>query len=225
MRRLTGREFGIYRPTTLPPARRRPKEVTVGSSEPPGAEGSSPAQSGSPGHRDCPGCGNGVPAAARVCRFCGYEFETGRRPDTWVPLPEYGQPPAGLGEQDPLGASTPAMDPLAPAPSGPEAGQGPVASGLPPGFPQPPTLQRPAVGNNGQAIASLVLGILWLWGVGSILAIVLGYGAKAQIDRSGGTQSGRGLAIAGIVLGWIGVAGTILVLLLFVAATRTVESL
>lgn len=59
---------------------------------------------------------------------------------------------------------------------------------------------------NGLAVASLVLGILWLMWVGSILALVFGYTAKSQIDRSPQPQGGRGLAIAGIVLGWVGVA-------------------
>jgi hypothetical protein len=50
-----------------------------------------------------------------------------------------------------------------------------------------------------------VLGILWLWFIGSILALVFGYISKGQIDRSHGAQSGRGLAVAGIVLGWVGI--------------------
>jgi hypothetical protein len=58
---------------------------------------------------------------------------------------------------------------------------------------------------NGLAIASLVLGILWLWWIGSVMAIIFGYTARRQITESGGTQSGRGMATAGIVLGWIGV--------------------
>jgi hypothetical protein len=62
------------------------------------------------------------------------------------------------------------------------------------------------VTTNGLAIASMVLGILWLYWIGSILALVFGYVAKGQIDRSAGRQGGRGMAIAGIVLGWIGVA-------------------
>ena len=53
------------------------------------------------------------------------------------------------------------------------------------------------------AIASMVLGILWIWWVGSILALVFGYIARNQIKRTG--QGGNGMAIAGIVLGWIGV--------------------
>jgi hypothetical protein len=66
---------------------------------------------------------------------------------------------------------------------------------------------------NGLAVASLVLGILWLYGVGSILALVFGYVGKRKIDQSNGAQGGRGLAIAGIVLGWIGAAGLALIIL------------
>jgi len=60
------------------------------------------------------------------------------------------------------------------------------------------------------AVASLVLGIITLCGIGSILAVIFGYVGKGQIDRSGGTQGGRGLAIAGIVLGWVGVGTLVL---------------
>jgi hypothetical protein len=59
---------------------------------------------------------------------------------------------------------------------------------------------------NGFAVASLVLGLLWIFWVGSILALVFGYKARQQIDRSGGTQQGRRLATAGIVLGYIWLA-------------------
>lgn len=66
--------------------------------------------------------------------------------------------------------------------------------------------ERAGTDINGLAIASLVLGIVWVMGVGSILALVFGYVAKGQIEASDGAQSGHGLAIAGIVLGWVGVA-------------------
>jgi hypothetical protein len=36
---------------------------------------------------------------------------------------------------------------------------------------------------NGFALASLVLGIIWLSGLGSILALIFGYMAKNQIDQ------------------------------------------
>jgi hypothetical protein len=56
-------------------------------------------------------------------------------------------------------------------------------------------------------VASLVLGIaqVFLCIVGTVPALVFGYIGRNQIDQSGATQSGRGLAIAGIVLGWVGV--------------------
>jgi hypothetical protein len=59
---------------------------------------------------------------------------------------------------------------------------------------------------NGFAVASLVLGILWVFWIGSILALVFGYKARRQIHQSGGTQPGRRLATAGIILGYIWLA-------------------
>ena len=70
---------------------------------------------------------------------------------------------------------------------------------------------------NGMAIASMVLGILWLYWIGSILALVFGYIGKNQIDKSNGRESGRGMAIAGIVLGWIGVAVLVVLIILALA--------
>ena len=88
----------------------------------------------------------------------------------------------------------------------------------PPGYPGPGYGFAPprAPGTNGMAIASLVLGILWLWWVGSILALVFGYVARGQIRQSG--QQGAGLALAGIILGWIGVGFLVPVVLLVVVA-------
>jgi type II secretory pathway pseudopilin PulG len=84
-------------------------------------------------------------------------------------------------------------------------GAGPIAGTLPPP-PAPPAVVVQPPRTNGMAIASLVLGIVWVYGIGSVLALIFGYKGKKEIDSSGGTQTGRGLAIAGIVLGWIGVA-------------------
>jgi hypothetical protein len=61
------------------------------------------------------------------------------------------------------------------------------------------------------AIASMVLGILWINGTGSILALVFGYMAKRQIAER--NEQGAGFATAGIVLGWIGIALTILMVI------------
>jgi hypothetical protein len=68
---------------------------------------------------------------------------------------------------------------------------------------------------NGYAIASLVLGILGGYGVTAILAIVFGYRARREIDESEGRQTGRGLATAGIVLGWVGIGLFIIGIILF----------
>ena len=57
---------------------------------------------------------------------------------------------------------------------------------------------------SGKAIASLILGILFIYGIGSILALVLGHWALNEIDASDGTLTGRGMAMAGVILGYIG---------------------
>jgi hypothetical protein len=66
------------------------------------------------------------------------------------------------------------------------------------------------------AVASMVLGILWLYWIGSVLALVFGYLAKNQIRERG--EGGAGMATAGIVLGWVGVGIFGLVLLFGFAA-------
>jgi hypothetical protein len=56
---------------------------------------------------------------------------------------------------------------------------------------------------NSMAIASLVLSLCWfLFVLGPILAILAGHRALAQIRRSPGTQKGRGLAAAGLMIGY-----------------------
>jgi len=67
-------------------------------------------------------------------------------------------------------------------------------------------------GVNGWAVAALVLGILWIFWIGSILAAIFGHIGLGQIRRRG--QSGRGMAIAGVVLGWAGIALLVSVIVL-----------
>lgn len=88
---------------------------------------------------------------------------------------------------------------------------GAVASAqVAPGYPPPTWSPRPTT-TNGMAIASLVLGIVWVYWIGSVLAIIFGHLGLGQIKRSGGTQGGRGMAIAGLVLGYVGLAVLVLV--------------
>jgi hypothetical protein len=66
---------------------------------------------------------------------------------------------------------------------------------------------------NGLAVASLVAGFLWIGWLGSIAAVIMGHIALGQIKASSGREQGAGLAIAGLVLGYMGVATLTLVLL------------
>jgi hypothetical protein len=56
------------------------------------------------------------------------------------------------------------------------------------------------------AILSLVLSLIWIGGLGSVGAVVLGHMAKRQIADSDGQQSGNSVATAGLVIGYIGIA-------------------
>jgi hypothetical protein len=70
---------------------------------------------------------------------------------------------------------------------------------------------------NGMAIASVVMGIAgWtvLPFVGSILAIILGYVARREIRQRPDEFSGDGLAVVGLVLGWLMVGISIIALCL-----------
>lgn len=59
---------------------------------------------------------------------------------------------------------------------------------------------------NVKAIASLVLSLVWLFGLASIAAIVVGVVARREI-RQRPEEVGRGMALAGIVIGIVGVLG------------------
>jgi hypothetical protein len=76
-----------------------------------------------------------------------------------------------------------------------------------PGPAYPGGAPYPTQSTSGLAIASLVTGLFfWCFVVPGVVAVVLGYLALERIDDSGGLQTGRGMAIAGIVLGWAGIA-------------------
>lgn len=155
----------------------------------------------------CPRCGATNSTDARTCNRCG----------TW--LTDVGAAPVG-GGSSPFAApgSTGATPPPPPPGTGPGWGPPP-----PPPGQQPPPYQQPGWGGgygygspygpppqrtNGLAIASLVLGIVGIvtCGVGSILAIIFGFVARSQIRDSHGTQSGAGMATAGIICGFVSIA-------------------
>jgi Domain of unknown function (DUF4190) len=66
---------------------------------------------------------------------------------------------------------------------------------------------------NTAAIVSLVFGIAQFVIcplIGAIVAIVTGHVAQGQIRRSNGMETGRGMALAGTILGYVGLALAIL---------------
>jgi hypothetical protein len=81
----------------------------------------------------------------------------------------------------------------------------------PPQVAGPPTFVSSRSSTNGLAVASVVVGLFWMWWLGSVLAVVFGHVALKQIAHNG--QSGRGLAVAGLVLGYIGLATLLFTLL------------
>lgn len=74
-------------------------------------------------------------------------------------------------------------------------------------------------GTNGLSIAALVLGIVWGYGITSVLAIIFGLiGMRQTRERD---QAGRGMAIAGFILGIIGAA---IALIIIIAAANAASN-
>ena len=82
---------------------------------------------------------------------------------------------------------------------------------------------EPPPRTNALAVAALVCGIgqFFTLGLGTIPAVILGHMSHRQIRRTG--EQGSGMATAGLVLGWIGVALWVIfiTLVLFAAVSVT----
>ncbi|MFZ5470394.1 MAG: DUF4190 domain-containing protein [Myxococcota bacterium] len=123
--------------------------------------------------------------------------------------PNCGQPneAASPGARVTCSACTAMFDaPAAPGPA--PAPAWPVPSAPQEGWPQKPQGQK----TNTLAIVSLVSGVLCCIPFASVVALVTGILAMKQIDRNS-QESGKGLAIAGIVLGALGFVGGVLAVL------------
>src|SRR2546430_723179 len=113
----------------------------------------------------------------------------------------------------PTGAPDPAAALHAMAGAGATVGGGGFAPPRPQGCGMPFTMEGTtleAAGNsNGFCVASLVLGIIGIpafcaAAIPSILAIIFGIIGYNQVTKGGGEGGGKGMAIAGIILGVIG---------------------
>lgn len=69
--------------------------------------------------------------------------------------------------------------------------------------------------HDGLAIGSLVLSVLWLVGLGSVAGVVLGHVSRSKAAREGRQKSG--VALAGLIVGYVGVAFMVIGILAAVA--------
>lgn len=125
----------------------------------------------------------------------------------------YGQPPLYQppNEQQPYGSPPPYQSPYVP-PHQPSP-YDPASYRQQPYGNQYWQGQPPNAGTNGFAIAALVLGIIWVFWIGSALAVIFGHIALGQIKRTG--QGGHGIALAGLILGYIGGAAVLVLVITF----------
>jgi hypothetical protein len=155
----------------------------------------------------CPVCGASNEDDSIFCGTCGAEIASGE-PVTSSSIGtgmEIAKP-----DSDEVAAGDLAEAwPESPSPGGPT--REPVIP-LP-----PPSGPTPQVRSSGLALLSLLLGIAGLTVLpllASILAIIFGYMARNDIRQRPDELTGDGLAVAGIVMGWIAVGVTALIALL-----------
>lgn len=125
--------------------------------------------------------------------------------------------------------SYPPQQPPNPPPSGPPPYSAPPSYGQQPqppynpyGQPQYNPYAQPAYATpttNGMAIAAIICGFLV-----APLGLIFGIISLNQINKSGGMQKGKGLAITGIVLGGLWVAFILLLIILGAVAAGTSTS-
>jgi hypothetical protein len=100
-----------------------------------------------------------------------------------------------------------------------------------PAWPAAPPPQIAMPKNSGAAIASLVLGITSLTCSGYLgfvlapLAVIFGVRARRTIAASNGWRRGDGMAVAGIVLGIIGIAISVIYLVFILRNPNFVQDI
>ena len=127
--------------------------------------------------------------------------------------PTTGAPPGGPPPTGATGPATGTAPTTAPAPGYGAPPVGLPAAPPPGGYAYPPAGFQPNLASarySGLAIASLVLSIVWLGGIGAILAVIFAILALKRVAASNGRLRGKGLSIAGLVIGIVGIVGAAL---------------
>ena len=154
---------------------------------------------GAPNEDDAVYCGNcGAPMDPDSMPALESDEQSEMSPLEGLDVESFEEAPDQLPEEQALPAVELSMLPAPPKPPPP---------------PRPPVARTTNVQTSGMAIASLVMGIAG-WTLfpllGSILAIVFGYAARREIRQRPDQLTGDGMAIAGLVLGWLMVGLSIL---------------
>jgi hypothetical protein len=164
-----------------------------------------------------PAPGSSIPSGSSVPG--GDAPPTISRPVISAPGPAPGSYPGGAAPGAYPPGGFPPVSPIPPGqvplgsyvPASPFPGQAPGGYQPPPvpGYWSPPQVAGfvPVTRTNGLAIASLVLGVLWLFWLGSLVGLILGLVALKQIKQR--KQGGRGIAIAGVVLSVLWLVGLV----------------
>ncbi len=92
-----------------------------------------------------------------------------------------------------------------------------------PGSPLPAV--APAQGHtSGKAIGSLVSGILFFILPAAIVAVVLGHLSLSEINRSSGRIQGKGMALTGLILGYVGIFIPVVLIIAAIAIPNLLRS-
>ena len=116
-------------------------------------------------------------------------------------------------DAQPTTTPTPTATPTMPsAPAAPVYPQQPVPAAY---NPQPVATSK----TSGLAIASIVCSIAGtaVAGIGFIAGIILGHMALSEISKSGGRIEGRGLALAGLIIGYVLAALCVIAIVVIIA--------
>ncbi|MEU0498693.1 DUF4190 domain-containing protein [Mycobacterium sp. NPDC006124] len=150
----------------------------------------------------------------------GYQQSGYQQPDyQQAPYQQAGYPPPGYPQPGhPQGGYPP---PGYPPPGYPPPGYPPQYQG---GYAYDPYAPARPAGTNGKAIAALVTSLVGLFfcGVPAIFGLILGVIAMRETRRTG--QEGHGMALAGVIVGALAVAGWVVyavVIFLAIAVTST----